>query len=118
MGGFTERAARILDRAHRQTYHEIGDGKVAVRTYQDVEPHMEYAAKCRRADAEARGRFGKRPDIHHTMSVPFNVILAAAQKLGIPQGQIFQPDQQKRIMKELKRKEFAAFRTTNDKQIG
>lgn len=116
MGGESERAARILDRAVRQTYKEE-DGKSLINTYQDVEPHMEYAAKLRRAEREHRGSFGKRQDMHHTMSVPFNVISSAAQRLGIQPGQVFQPDNMKRIMKELKRPEFKAFRTTNDKNL-
>ena len=116
MGGQRDRAAQILDRAHRQTYHEQ-DGKVMVNTYQDVEPHLEYAAKLRRAEREHRGAFGKRNDMHHKMSVPFNVIAQAAQKLGIQPGATFQPDNMKQIMKELKRPEYKAFRTTNDKGI-
>lgn len=117
MGGEVERAARILDRAHRTTYHEQ-DGSIVVNTYQDVEPHLEYAARCRRAERDTRGHFGKRSDFHHTMSVPFNVFTVVAQRLGIPQGQALQPEYSKRIMKELKRSEFAGFRTTNDKRIG
>lgn len=100
----------------KQTYHEQDD-RIFIRTYQDVEPHMEYAAKCRRVDAEDRGRFGKRPDMHRTMSVPFNVILACAQRLGIAQGAIFETEHMKRIVKELKSPEFAAFRVTIDKRI-
>ena len=100
----------------KQTYHEEDD-KVFIKTYQDVEPHLEYAAKCRRADRESRGEFGKRGDLHRTMSVPFNVILGIANRLGIEQGQIFQSDHMKRIVEELKRSEFAGFRTTIDKRI-
>ncbi len=116
MGGRTERAAKILDRAVRQTYKEEGN-KVGINTYQDVEPHMEYAAALRRADAENRGHFGKRPDFHHTMSIPTNVLYAAADRLGIPRGRLFDSENMKRIMKELKREEFKAFRTTTDKLI-
>lgn len=100
----------------RQFYHEEDD-KIFIRTYQDVEPHLEYAAKCRRADAEERGTFGKRSDLHRTMSVPFNVMLIVAQKLGIPQGRIFESEHMKRIVQELKRPEFSGFRTTIDKNI-
>ena len=100
----------------RQSYHEEDD-KIFIRTYQDVEPHLEYAAKCRRADAEERGAFGKRADLHRTMSVPFNVMLIVAQKLGIPQGRIFESEHMKRIVQELKRPEFSGFRTTIDKNI-
>ena len=109
-------AKKILDTAHRQTYHEQ-DERIFINTYQDVEPHMEYAAKCRRVDAEERGAFGKRGDMHRTMAVPFNVILAVAQRLGIAQGKIFESDHMKRIVKELKGPEFTAFRTTIDKRI-
>ena len=51
-----------------------------VSVYQDVGPHLEYAAKCRRAERETRGEFGKRGDLHRTMSVPFNVIAAVARR--------------------------------------
>lgn len=117
MGGPTDRAAQILDRAHRQTAKVDADGTTYVTTYQDVEPHMEYAAKCRRADREHRGEFGKRKDMHRTMSLPFNIIAAAAQRLGIPAGEVMWPEHSKRIYKELKRAEFKAFRTTIDKRI-
>jgi hypothetical protein len=40
-----------------------------------------------------------------------------ADRLGIPHGQIFQSDHMKRIVAELKRPEFAGFRTTIDKRI-
>jgi hypothetical protein len=107
----------ILDRACRTTYHEQDD-KIVVNVYQDVGPHLEYAAKCRRAEAEGRGSFGKRSDLHRTMSVPFNIIAAVAQRLGIPQGLAMQPEYSKRIWTELKRSEFKPFRVTNDKRIG
>lgn len=97
-----------------QSYHEEDD-KIFVKTYQDVEPHLEYAADCRRADREERGRFGKKNDMHRTMSVPFNVILGVAQQLGIPQGSIFQSDHMKRIVAELKRPEFKLFRVVDGK---
>ena len=109
--------AAILDAAHRVTAREDADGNVLVNTYQDVEPHLEYAAKLRRADAEERGAFGRRKDLHHTMSVPFNLIQAVAQQLGIPQGQIFDKEYSQRIYAELKKPEFARFRTTIDVSI-
>lgn len=109
--------AAILDAAHRVTATEDSDGNTLINTYQDVEPHLDYAANMRRADAEERGSFGKRKDIHPTMSVPFNVIQAVAQQLGIPQGQIFDSEHSKRIYAELKRSEFAGFRTTIDVNI-
>ena len=108
--------AQIIDRAHRQTYHEQ-DGKICINTYQDVEPHLEYAAKLRRADAEERGRFGKRSDMHQTMAVPFNVIMMVAQKLGIAGHQLFEKDSAARIWKELKSSEYKGFRVTTDKRI-
>lgn len=111
-----ERAASILDGALRTRYHEQ-DEKIGISTYQDVEPHLKYAADCRRVDAEDRGAFGKRGEMRRTMSVPFNVILAVAQKLGIPSGQIFDKEHSKRIMRELKGPEFKGFRTTIDKRI-
>jgi hypothetical protein len=106
----------ILDRAVRQSYAEDED-KIHLRTYQDVEPHLEYAKKLRRADAEERGRFGKRPDFHRKMSVPYNVILMAAHKLGIPAGKVFDSEYSKQIWKELKSPEYKGFRTSCDKKI-
>lgn len=88
-----------------------------VNTYQDVGPHLEYAAKCRRADAENRGAFGRRGEFQRVASWPFNVILGAAQKLGIPAGQVFDKECAKRISRELRTSEYKAFRTTIDKLI-
>lgn len=113
-----KRAVAILDRAQRQTYHEDQDGTIKINTYQDVEPHLRYAADCRRVDAEDRGAFGKRGELRRTMSVPFNVMLMVAAKLGIPQGEIFDKEHSARIMKELRGPEFKGFRTTIDKNIG
>ena len=107
----------IADRAHRQIYHEQ-DGNLVVRSYQDVEPHLKYCAQVRRAERESRGSFGKRSDLHRTMAVPFNVILAAAQRLGFRPRQIFEKEASQRIYAELKRPEFKLFRTTNDQHIG
>lgn len=112
-----DREGAIQDAAMPSDISTDTDGNVLVKTYQDVEPHLEYAAKLRRADAENRGRFGKRRDLHHTMSVPQNVILAVAAQLGIPAGNIFGTEESKRIGAELKRSEFARFRTTIDKLI-
>lgn len=106
----------ILDRVHRQTAKEE-DGNLVVNTYQDVEPHLEYAAKCRREEWERRGQWGKRGELRRTMVVPFNVMQAVAQQLGIAAGQIFDSEHNKRIMAELKRPEFKLFRTTSDKRI-
>ena len=117
MGGPTDRAARILDRAHRQTATVDADGNIRVMTTQDVEPHLKYAADCRRADWEHRGQFGKRGEMRRTMSVPTNVMLIVAQKLGIPQGKIFEKENMKRITAELKGREFSLFRTCTDKRI-
>lgn len=109
-------AKAILDAAHKQTYHEEDD-RIFINSYQDVEPHLEYAKQCRRVDSEDRGRFGKHGEFHRTMAVPFNVILRIAQDLGIAQGRIFETEYMKRIVAELKRPEFAAFRTSCDKNI-
>jgi len=109
-------AEQILDATVKQTAKEE-DGNILVNTYQDVEPHLEYAAKCRRADAEERGTFGRRSEFRRTMSVPFNVMLAVAQRLGIPAGSIFDKEYSQRILAELKSPEFAYFRTTIDKKI-
>lgn len=114
MGGQQDRAAAILDRACRTTYHEQGD-QVLINTYQDVEPHLEYAAKLRRADRE-RGRFAKKGDFRHAMSVPFNVILVAGQALGIANADILSnKDCADRIWKELQSPKYAKFRTVDGK---
>jgi len=93
------------------------DQNLVVNYYQDVEPHLKNAHDMRRADAEHRGAFGKRGDLHHTMRVPTNVIYGVAQRLGIPLGDIFQPEQSKRIYAELKKLDFSGFRTTIDTNI-
>jgi hypothetical protein len=111
-----DHACRVLDNAHRTTAKEE-DGKLLVNTYQDVEPHLEYAAKCRRADAEERGAFGQRGEFRRTMTIPFNIMLGVGQKLGIPAGQIFDKEHQKRISRELKSSEYKNFRTTIDRNI-
>lgn len=113
----SERAQQILDRAHRVTVHE-DEETLTLNTYQDVEGHLEYAAKCRRVDAEDRGAFGKRGDFHRTMSMPFNLIQMVAQRLGIPLGQMFQKEYSHRIWQELRSPEFKLFRTTTDRRIG
>lgn len=110
------RQRELLDRSLRQTAKEE-DGNLLVQTYQDVAPHLEYAAKCRRADAEHRGAFGKRGELRRTMTLPMATILQVAQKLGIPAGQVFAAENSKRIMKELKSSEYKALRTTIDKNI-
>ena len=107
----------LLDRTHRQTVKEQ-DGKLLVNSYQDVEPHLEYCAKVRRAEWDSRGQFGKRPFFHRVMAPPVNVIYAVADRLGLKRSQIFDPEHSKRIWAELKRPEFKLFRTTNDKHIG
>jgi len=91
--------------------------QIVVNYYQDVEPHLKAAHAERRADAETRGAFGKRGDMHKVMSVPTNVIYGIAARLGIPFSDIFQAEQSKRIYAELKKLDFAAFRTTTDVNI-
>jgi hypothetical protein len=111
-----ERAKRIQDETVRLTAQEQ-DGKLLVNTYQDIEPHLEYAHKCRRVDAEDRGAFGRRGEFRRTMVIPFNIMLGVAQKLGIPAGQIFDSEYQKRITRELKSPEYRYLRTTIDKNL-
>jgi len=111
-----ERAQRLIDATVQLTAREE-DGKVLVNTYQDIEPHLEYAQRCRRADAEDRGAFGRRPEFRRTMVIPFNVMLGVAQKLGIPAGRIFETEHQKRITRELKSAEYKHLRTTIDTRI-
>jgi len=118
MGGKLDRAAQVLNGSVRQFYHEGPNGSFTLRTYQDVEPHLEHCKRLRRAERENRGSAGKRGDWHHTMSIPQNVIYAIAQRLGIPNARIFDKEEQKRIIAEAKRSEFAGFRATNDKHIG
>lgn len=103
----------LLDKTLKVTGDEDADGNVLVNAYQDVEPHMEYAAKLRRADAEERGAFGKRKDLHHTMSVPFNIIQTICLQTGLD---FFKSEDAKQILKILKR-DYPAFKTTMDKRI-
>lgn len=95
------------------TYHEE-DGKSIINSYQDVEPHLEYAAQCRREDAERRGAFGKRQEMRRTMSVPFNVIEGICNKYNL---NFFEPDDAKVILKILKGPEYKGFHTTIDKHL-
>lgn len=111
MGGEKERAAKLLDSAYRTTYKEEGN-KVLVNHYQDVEPHLEYAKNMRRADAEERGAFGKRGDMHQTMSLPFNIIqqICAEHHLDF-----YNSEDAKKIVKIAKR-DYPWFKTTIDKR--
>lgn len=95
------------------TAHEQ-DGNTLLHYYQDVEPHIEYAAKCRREDAERRGAFGKRQEFRRTMAVPFNVILKICNETGL---NFFEPEDAKHILRILKNPDYRAFRTTTDKNI-
>jgi len=112
-----ERNARVADAAQRTTAHIDSDGNTIVNSYQDVEPAMEHAAALRRYEAEGRGAFGKRRDFHHTLSVPNNIWLQIAAQLGIPAGEVFESAHAKRIVQELKKPEYKAFRATNDRLI-
>jgi len=94
----------------RQRYYEQ-DGKILIETYQDVEPHLEYAKACRRVDAEDRGRFGKRGDLRRTMSIPFNIIQEICAKHGLD---FYQPEDAKKILAIAKR-DYPAFKVTIDK---
>lgn len=95
------------------TYHEE-DGNSILHYYQDVEPHLEYAAKCRREDAERRGAFGKRNEMRRTMSVPFNVILEVCNKYGLD---FFNQEDAKVVARILKGPDYKHFRTTIDRHI-
>jgi len=94
----------------RQRYYEQ-DGKILIETYQDVEPHLEYAKACRRVDAEDRGRFGKRGDLRRTMSIPFNIIQEICAKHVLD---FYQPEDAKKILAIAKR-DYPAFKVTIDK---
>lgn len=107
MGGQSERAHRIL--GTRQSFHPESDGKsFRINTYQDVEPHLEHAHQMRREMAE-RGP-NRQSVFRPRMSVPFNVMQMVAQKLGIPAGDVFQPEQNARIWKELNSSDYKNFR--------
>lgn len=95
------------------TYHEVDD-KMVIHYAQDVEPTLEMAKRARREDAE---RFGAKSELRRTMRIPNNIWLQVCAKLGIPFGECFQSEHQKRIMAELKSSEYAAFRTVNDVKI-
>lgn len=107
MGGPKERAETILDRSLRTTYHEQ-DGKTLIHTYQDVEPHLEYAKKCRREDRERRGKFGKRGEMHRTMSLPMNIIQTICAQYGLD---FYQPEDAKKIL-AIARRDYPAFKTS------
>lgn len=91
--------------------------KVFIQTYQDVEPHLDLCARERRVDAEERGHFGKRAEFRRTMHIPNNIALMVCQRLGIEPRLMYQREYSNRIFAELKKPEFAKFRTTNDKRI-
>ena len=101
---------KTLDKALRTTYHEQDD-KVLIHTYQDVEPHLEYAKACRRVDAEDRGRFGKRGDLRRTMSIPMVIIQEICAKHGL---NFYEKEDAKKILSIAKR-DYPAFKTTIDK---
>lgn len=103
----------IADRAHRLTYKEEGSN-ILLNTYQDVEPHLEYAAKVRRADREHGS--SKRGEFRHTHSLPYNVILEIAQRLGIAFGRIFGKEEWQRIQREYKSSDYKNFRTTDGRR--
>lgn len=113
MSGQLDRAAAILDRACRTTYHEDGE-KILVNTYQDVQPHLDYAARLRRENRE-RGRFAKKGDMRHGMSIPFNVIMMVGQQLGISGKDLLTAEAGKRIWKELHGPDYKNFRTVDGK---
>jgi hypothetical protein len=105
-----EGAAAILDKALRTTIKEE-DGATLVHTYQDVEPHIEYAKKCRRVDSEDRGRFGKRGDLRRTMSIPMSILMQVCQENRLD---FYNKEDAKKILKIVKR-DYPVFKTTNDK---
>lgn len=98
------------------TAKEEGEN-LLIHTYQDVEPHLRLCERERRVDAEERGFFGKRAELRRTMCIPHNIMLKVCVDLGIEPGVMFQPEYAKRIHAELKKPEYRAFRTTNDKLI-
>lgn len=112
MGGQADRAAKIL--GMRQTFHPEGN-RFRINTFQDVEPHLEYAARMRR---EFRERGANRKSAFRARtSAPFNVILGVAQKLGIPAKDVFEPEQNARIWKELNSSDYKNFRLRDGKRL-
>src|SRR5690348_6787599 len=112
MGGQSERAARIL--GLRQTFHPEGRN-FRINTYQDVEPHLEHAARVRREMRESGPN--RKSVFRPRMSVPFNVMQQVAQKLGIPPKDVFEPEQNKRIWKALNSSDYKNFRLREGKRI-
>lgn len=88
-------------------------GDTIVRTYQDVEPHLEACAAERRENREHTA-FGKRGDMRKTMSVPFNVINSICLEHGLD---FFNPEHAKMILKILKGSDYKKFRTSEAKRI-
>jgi len=109
-----KRLAKILDKTLKTTAKVDSEGNTLVNTYQDVEPVMEYCANLRRADHEDRGSFGKRGELHRTMSVPMNIIMQICNDHGLD---FFNPEHSKAILRILKGPDYAAFRTSIDKAI-
>jgi len=105
MGGQLDRAAKIL--GTRQTFHAEGKN-FRIRTFQDVEPHLDHAAMMRREMAESGPN--RRSAFRPRMSVPFNVMAGVAQKLGIQPKDVFEPEQNKRIWRELNSSDYKNFR--------
>ena len=99
-----------IDRALRTTYKEE-DENILINSYQDVEPHIEYAKACRRVDAEDRGRFGKRGDLRRTMSIPMNVLMMVCQEHHLD---FWNKDDAKKILK-IVRRDYPVFATTIDR---
>lgn len=91
---------------HQLATEDAMSGDTIVRTYQDVEPHLEACKAERRADREHG--LSKRGDWRKTMSVPFNVLHDICLKNGLD---FFNPDHSKKIAGILKSSEYKYFRT-------
>lgn len=100
--------------SERISAHEQDDNLI-LNYYQDLEPTLQAAADDRRAEAEQSTQGS---EWRLAMRVPTNIWMAVCARLGIDAGDVLgDPDLSKRVFAELKRPEFRAFRTVNDKRI-
>lgn len=120
MAGQKERAAQILDRRVRTTYSvQAHTGQTVIRTYQDCQAHVDYAAACRAHERDTKGEFGRRKSsMQRKMVVPFNVLQQVVQSMGLPPASVFDPNVAEVVWKKLHGSDYKRLRTTNDKRIG
>jgi len=90
-------------------------GDITVHHSQDIEPLLEANAAERRWNHE-KG-LSKKGEFRKTMSVDPVTFMEVARKLGIPGKDIFGTEASRRIVRELKGRDYTKFRTTNSKRI-